>query len=301
MPRFQRYQLPAWAHTQSRPALAASTSATNSPTSTPEREDHSTVATAVKLVSDSVKGAENEDGAVDVHNNAEGVGGGNADGDSAGGVREEQAGTIGVKAGEGRDSPPPMLEALVSGIGSGGGSFSCNQRYSSSNDNRNCSSRSAVGKIGKAVNISIKSSDTGFSGGSGWTGPSPPSLPPRPPTSVEEKEEATREQQRAQEQQQGANRNSEEPPGAVSPAATTASRQRKVQTHGGGGGPSAKPRARWGVRRKGTEMASTSAAAPGTVAPVARGGKGDELVPARGRMVRPGVQDEVGRVCAWLG
>lgn len=273
----------------------------SSPSSTPEEEADSTATAAEKLVSDSAEAKDGQDEAVD--------GDGGAVGNCA-----ERAGNVGVEAGIGRESPPPVLEALVSGIGAGVGSFSCGRRRSSHKEDGDCSSRNVIGEICNTADTSCSSKDSGGGrgGDGGWTEPSPPSLPLPPPLQPGEKEEATREPQRAQEQQQEATRNSEEVREALSPAdnsfaatpataATKASRLYKGAPLGGGGLLSAKPRARWAVRRGGTEAVSTPAAALSTVTSAAGGSKGDVLVAARGRWARRSVLEEVGRVRAWFG
>lgn len=227
----------------------------------------------------------------------------------------------------GRDSPPPMLAALVPTVPVGAGSFTRDRRgsqeisrsirdgqdegkYGSSSgvipETRN-TSKNAETKGGSTNNTSAEASSSGSASGVTSGGSSSPSL--NPPTSAQQKEAAT--QQGNQRLQKATSPDPEvmaaipaDDIGAIMPTttATIASRLREdrdaaAKSSGGGRAPVIS-RARWGIRREG---AATAAAAAKTAIPSARRSKGDVLAAARGRWARRGVQEEVGlNTALWL-
>lgn len=287
--RFQRYQLPAWAHTQQGPGLAptpaattatattaTATTATSSPTKPPEMEVGSDATVAAHTASDGVGSKYGNGG---VHDSSRG-----GDGDAGDGVGEDV--TAGDAVVEGRDSPPPVLAALVSGIGVGigvgAGSFSRardrrdSSSCSSSKNDLSYSSSNEIRTTPNAVEATTDSKENTAAGPSyrnsgTHTGESPPVRPPPPPPVPTEEAEAeaacrcAREQNQQQQHQQESSQSSEawaalhtadNNPTFTTTAATTASRVRKYSfgtaASNGGGRVAAKPQAWCGVRREGS-------------------------------------------------
>lgn len=249
--------------------------------------------------------------------------GGDGSGDAAakvdGDVVEAEVGDV---VDLGRDSPPPMLAALVPTVPVGGGSFSRDRRgskefsrsisdgqddgkYGSSSGaitETRTTSKTAETKSGSTNNAGVEASSPSSSSGVTCGGSSSPSLYQNPPTSAQQKEAAT-----VQGNQRLQKATSPEPEvmaaipaddiRAIMPttAATTTSRLRKDRDAAAkGSGAGRAPvisRARWGIRREGVAAAAASAK---TATPSARGSKGDVLAAARGRWERRGVQEEVG-------
>ncbi|CAM9266437.1 unnamed protein product [Ectocarpus sp. 12 AP-2014] len=321
--RFQRYQLPAWAHTQQGLAPTATPATTNTPPSSsmpvkdslaekkPAAEGaETTPGTGCSGGSDGGRG---EDGLGNVGGDGSGDAAAKVDGD----VVEAE---VGDEVDLGRDSPPPMLAALVPNLPIGGGSFSQDRRgskessrsfsdgpddgkYGSSSGaitETRTASKTAEKKSGSTSNTGAEVSSPGSSSGVTSGGSSSPSLYQNPPTSAQQKEAAT-----VQGNQRLQKVTSPEPevmaaiPAddilAVIPttAATTTARLREdrdAAAKGSGGGRAPEiSRARWGIRREGVAAAAASAK---TATLSARGSKSDVLAAARGRWERRGVQEE---------
>ncbi|CAM9760576.1 unnamed protein product [Ectocarpus fasciculatus] len=319
--RFQRYQLPSWAHTQQGLAPTATPATTHNPTSSsmPVKDSRG----AEKPASE---GAETTpgtgcSGGSDVGRGGDGLGsvGGDGSGDGAakvdGDVVEAE---VGDAVDLGRDSPPPMLEALVPTVPVGAGSFSRDRRGSKESsrsisdghdDGKRGSSsgvitetrhtsKTAETKSGNTNNTSTEASSSGSGLGITCGGSSSSSLCQNPPTSAQQKEAAT--QQGYQKLQRATSPEPEamaaNPADVVPTTAATASSRlrdgRDADAKGSGGGRApVMSRARWGIRREGSATAAASAKTA-TPSAMARGSKGDVLAAARGRWERRGLQEE---------
>ncbi|CBJ30084.1 conserved unknown protein [Ectocarpus siliculosus] len=321
--RFQRYQLPAWAHTQQGLAPTATPAAANTPPSSsmPAKDSLG----AEKSASE---GAETTpvtgcSGGSDGGRGGAGLGsvGGDGSGDAAakvdGDIVEAEVGDV---VDLGRDSPPPMLAALVPTVPVGGGSFSRDRRGSkessrSINDGQDdgeygsssgaiietrTASKTAETKSESTNNTEAEASSPDSSSGVTYGGSSSPSLYLIPPTSAQQKGAAT---VKGKQKLQKATSPEPEAMAAIpaddirvvmpTTAATTTSplregRDAAAKGSGGGRAPVIS-RARWGIRREGVAAAAGSAK---TATPSARGSKGDVLAAARGRWERRGVQEE---------
>lgn len=291
--RFQRYQLPAWAHTQPEPTLTG-TPKTTATTASPAKENTSSPTSEMKIsVSAEKAPAGGCEGAAD---------------SEIGGKKARVAVDLG------RDSPPPVLEALVSGAGIWSGSL---DRRDGRNKTSNSGSKAAnsaadpASRAGNAVGPVCSSesgaedSDPGEALGDEVVPRFAPSLLSSPlssPTSLgRQEEEEPRGQQRTQEQYPADASGSpcaanSDPAATVNGPATTttpaaaASRQGRescTSTDDGAGGALAARRVGWGTRRE-------------TAAAVAGGTKRGVLGAVRSRWGRRGVQEEVRR-CVTLG
>ncbi|CAM9937562.1 unnamed protein product [Ectocarpus sp. 6 AP-2014] len=320
---FQRYQLPAWAHTQQGLAPTATPAAANTPPSSSMQ-----VKDSLGAEKSASEGAETTpvtgcSGGSDGGRGGAGLGsvGGDGSGDAAakvdGDVVEAEVGDV---VDLGRDSPPPMLAALVPTVPVGGGSFSRDRRGSkessrSINDGQDdgeygsssgaiietrTASKTAETKSGSTNNTGAEASSPDSSSGVTCGGSSSPSLYQNPPTSAQQKEAATvKGKQRLQkatspEREEMAAIPADDirvvMPTTVATKTSPLREDRDAAAKGSGGGRApVMSRARWGLRREGVAAAAGSAK---TATPSARGSKGDVLAAARGRWERRGVQEE---------
>ncbi|CAB1119878.1 unnamed protein product [Ectocarpus sp. CCAP 1310/34] len=321
--RFQRYQLPAWAHTQQRLAPTATPATTNSPPSSsmPVKDSLDAEKSASEGAettpgsgcSGGSDGGCGGDGLVSVGGDGSGDAAAHVDGDI---VKAEVGDVVDL----GRDSPPPMLAALVPAVPVGGGSFSQDRRGSKEgsrpirdgqDDGKHGSSSGAITetrtgskivetKSGSTNNTGAEASSPGISSGVTCGGSSSPSLYQNPPTSAKQKEAATVQgNQRLQKVTSPKPEVMAAIPAddirAIMPttAAATTSRLREdrdAAAKGSGGGRAPViARTRWGIHREGVAAAAASVK---TATPSARGSKGDVLAAARGRWERRYVQEE---------